>query len=428
MAKWRQEDMLRAFRGLFNVRRGRASHKIIRRRVEAAAQIDGIHMFQLIAAMIIASIGLNVNSTEAIIGSMLICPLMGTAIAIAYGIASLDMHMLRHSIGEIVVQFLVCLLTSTVYFLISPLSTTTSSLLTNATPTIWDVMIALVGGFAGALCLSRQEEPTTLLAGVAVATALMPPLCATGYGLALRDVFIALSALYEFLVNVVFIAFGAEIVFALLLRVPLLRDLDGDGKVTEEERRDARERSHQLRMRLVLGSIVFALPCVFFSAQLVNQAVEQNGTVFEVQDEYSAESLTRELAIICPQFESFRIGEEDSYDLEKEELVTHIVATVVTSEPIDDAMRQEIEQIIQLHVEDIYSVTFTVRSDTIEPKEHAAEGVVTGVEGFLASQPETTAATTEAAESPAATTEQASTSAAPEESPEAAESPETPEG
>ena len=347
-------------RDLFNVRRGRASHKVIRKRVEAASHIDGIHTFQLISAMIIASIGLNVNSTEAIIGSMLICPLMGSVLAIAYGISSLDMRMLRRSVFEILVQFFVCLVTSTVYFVFSPLSTTTSSLLTNATPTIWDVTIAIVGGFAGALGLSRQQEPTTLLAGVAVATALMPPLCATGYGMALRDIIIAGSALYEFLVNVVFIAFGAEIVFAILLRVPLVRDMDGNGQITKAESMVAEARSLKLRRLLVIGSIVFALPCIFYSAQLVNSAVEENGTVFEVQDQFEAEELTRELTVICPSFECIRIGEEDSYDIDHGELVSHVIATIETTEELDETLRSEVEQLVRLHVPDVYTVNFIV--------------------------------------------------------------------
>ncbi|MBQ6394759.1 MAG: DUF389 domain-containing protein, partial [Atopobiaceae bacterium] len=183
------------FKDIVNFRAGRASYETIKRRIISSSKIDGIHLAQLMAAMIIASVGLNVNSTEAIIGSMLICPLMGSVIAISYSIATVDFKMLRKSGMELVTQFVVCLITSTVYFAISPLSNTTSALLANSSPTIWDVLIALVGGFVGAFGISRQQEPGTLLAGVAVATALMSPLCATGYGLAGGHIALAASAL-----------------------------------------------------------------------------------------------------------------------------------------------------------------------------------------------------------------------------------------
>ena len=193
-------------REAFDMHKGRAKYSTIRDRILGSARLDGIHMFQLIAAMLIASIGLNTNSTEAVIGAMLICPLMGSVLAMAYAVASIDMHVLRHAVGGILLQCGICLVTSTLYFLISPLSNETSELLTNSTATIWDVLIALVGGFAGALGLSRRQEPQTLLAGVAVATALMPPLCSVGYGLSLGDFVHAGTSLYEFLINVLFIS------------------------------------------------------------------------------------------------------------------------------------------------------------------------------------------------------------------------------
>ena len=350
-------------RSFFNISEGRARYKTIRKRILEGATIDGIHVCQLIAAMFIASIGLNVDSTEAVIGAMLICPLMGSVLAIAYGVASIDSKLLHEATIGLLVQVLVCLTTSTLYFVISPLSNTTSSLLTNANATIWDVIIAFVGGFAGAMGNSRRQEPSTLIAGVAVATALMPPLGASGYGIASRDLAFAASGLYEFLINVVFIAFGAHIVFV-LLRVPMQADLDGDGVVSPEEEAEAITRSNALRKSLVVGSLLFAIPCFFFSLRVVQQAVAENGTVFETIDQYDTELTTYELRLIFPQIESYRIGEEDSFDTEGQTLVRSVVATVETREELDDEQRAEVEELIRLHVAQLDQVTFEVADES----------------------------------------------------------------
>lgn len=346
-------------RDFFNMKKGRASYKAISKRIMGAARIDGIHMCQLMAAMLIASIGLNVDSTEAVIGAMLICPLMGSVVAIACAIATVDTKWLRQSLAGLGVQVLVCLLTSTVYFLISPLSRATSELLTNSSATVWDVFIALAGGFAGALGSSRRETPSTLVAGVAVATALMPPLCSTGFGIALRDWSFAAAAFYEFLINVVFITFGAELVFV-ALRMPLLSDLDGDGVVTEAEKALAEERSAVMRRRLVIGSLVFAIPCFFFSARVVSDAMSENGTIFAVQDTYDVEFTTYELKAVCPELVGYRIGAEDSYDVEGGTIVRRVVATVETSAELDEKVKAQLEELIRLNVEDLDHVTFEV--------------------------------------------------------------------
>ncbi|MBR3225167.1 MAG: DUF389 domain-containing protein [Atopobiaceae bacterium] len=346
-------------RRVFKIRKHDVGHKTLRKRIVEGAEIDGLHIYQLIAAMIIASIGLNVNSTEAIIGAMLICPLMGSVIAIAYAIAGLDMRLLKRSAIGLLVQVGVCLATSTVYFVISPLSRATSELLTNSSATVWDVLIAFVGGFAGALGISRKQEPATLIAGVAVATALMPPLCSTGYGFSARDLPLAAAALYEFLINVVFIAFGSEIVFV-LLHVPLKSDLDGDGIVTAEEQAEAEMQSRRLRHRLIFFSIIFAVPCLFFSHQVVRTAMQENGTVFEVQDTYGTEQVTKQLSALCKEFKSYRIGKLDSYNQKDNKLEQRTVATVTLSTDIDNDRKEQLKQFLKLGVENLDEVEFEI--------------------------------------------------------------------
>lgn len=209
------ENATRFLKQAFNIREGRAPYHVIRKRFVNGARLTGSHLCILIIAMLIASIGLDIDSDIAIVGAMLICPLMGSVLAMAYGIATLDREIAVEAIAGLALQMVFCLITSTLYFKLSPLGTTTAAIIDNSTPTVWDLAVALAGGFAGGLGNSRDQEPATLIAGVAVATALMPPLCAAGYGIAIASGSLFLSALYEFGINVVFIALAAEAVLLL---------------------------------------------------------------------------------------------------------------------------------------------------------------------------------------------------------------------
>ena len=158
----------------------------------------------LMCAIFIASIGLNMNSTAVIIGAMLISPLMTPIIGLGFGLAIFDTRLIKQSLGVLFTQVLVSLLVSTLYFWISPLSYASSELIARTSPTIWDVLIAIAGGIAGVIG-SRKKEANNIVPGVAIATALMPPICTAGYGLANGNVRFLLGALYLFLINCVFI-------------------------------------------------------------------------------------------------------------------------------------------------------------------------------------------------------------------------------
>ncbi|MFR2950867.1 MAG: DUF389 domain-containing protein [Collinsella intestinalis] len=173
--------------------------------------------------------------------------------------------------GGLALQMAFCLVTSTLYFHFSPVAGMTQALADNSNPTAWDLLLALVGGFAGGLGNSRDQEPATLISGVAVATSLMPPLCAAGFGLAAVDGGLFLSALYEFGINVVFIALSTQVVL-LLLRVPLKRDLNDDGVITAAEEESIQALSHSLRWRILLGTGLFAIPCLLLTANLIREA------------------------------------------------------------------------------------------------------------------------------------------------------------
>lgn len=134
-------------------------------------------------AILIASIGLNVNSTAVIIGAMLISPLMGPIVGAGYGLAVQDVGLIKLSLRNILIFIVISLITATLYFYLTPLNQAQSELLARTQPTLWDVLIAFFGGSAGIIALTRKNV-SNVVPGVAIATALMPPLCTAGYGLA----------------------------------------------------------------------------------------------------------------------------------------------------------------------------------------------------------------------------------------------------
>ena len=171
----------------------------------------GPNVFILVCAIIIASVGLNVNSIPVIIGAMLISPVMGPILGFGFSLGVYDRHLLRESLRNFGVMVAVSILASTVFFLLSPLNMEhPTELLARTNPTVYDVLVALFGGFAGILENSRKERGT-VLSGVAIATALMPPLCTIGYGISILNWTYILGAAYLFLINSVFIAIATFI-------------------------------------------------------------------------------------------------------------------------------------------------------------------------------------------------------------------------
>ena len=178
----------------------------------------------LVFSILIASIGLNVNSTAVIIGAMLISPLMGPILGLGLSIGIHDYDTLIRSVKNIGIAICISLLTSTLYFLITPLSTEQPELLARTKPTILDVLVALFGGFAGIIAGSRKEK-TNVIPGVAIATALMPPLCTAGYGLANLNMNYFFGAFYLFFINSVFISLSTYVVVK-YLKFPVIQFID----------------------------------------------------------------------------------------------------------------------------------------------------------------------------------------------------------
>ena len=189
-----------------------ASQEEVNSNIHKGITIRGTNLWVLIFAIFIASLGLNTNSTAVIIGAMLISPLMGPIIGMGYSMGVYDFNLLKESLRNFLFMVVVSLITSAVFFTLPLITSTQSELLARTQPTTYDILIALFGGLAGMVAQTRKERTGTVIPGVAIATALMPPLCTVGYGLATFQFRFMLGALYLFTINSIFIALASFIV------------------------------------------------------------------------------------------------------------------------------------------------------------------------------------------------------------------------
>ena len=190
----------------FNVLPYKDGEKYVIKQITNGINFQGSNLWILIFAVFIASLGLNVNSTAVIIGAMLISPLMGPIIGMGLALGIADLDLFKQSIKNYLVSTFISVITATIYFTLSPITNAQSELLARTSPTLYDVLIALFGGAAGFLAMSTKGR-NNVVPGVAIATALMPPLCTAGYGLAVQNTSYFFGAFYLYFINTVFIAF-----------------------------------------------------------------------------------------------------------------------------------------------------------------------------------------------------------------------------
>ena len=240
-----------------------AAERSIRNNIE----FKGPNAWILAVAIIIASVGLNVNSIPVIIGAMLISPLMGPIFGLGLGLGINDINLMKQAGKNLIVMVSISLCVSLLYFLITPLSLNNpTELLARTRPTIFDVMIALFGGFAGIFEQCRKEKGT-VFAGVAIATALMPPLCTAGFGLATGNIGSFLGALYLFCINCLFITLATYF----LVRYFRFKKAEYD---------DERFGLKTQRITTLL-IVIFLIPSIWSAVTLVKQTnFDKNATDF----------------------------------------------------------------------------------------------------------------------------------------------------
>jgi uncharacterized hydrophobic protein (TIGR00271 family) len=196
--------MINSFFNFINLHNGEEKKEKVLENVISNISFRGSNLWILACAIIIASIGLNVNSTAVIIGAMLISPLMGPIVGAGFALGTYNFPLLKKSIKNLFIATIVSLTVSSIYFYISPFKDVQSELLARTSPNIYDVMIAFFGGLVGIIAITRVEKGNPI-PGVAIATALMPPLCTAGFGLATSNFSYFFGAFYLYIINCFFI-------------------------------------------------------------------------------------------------------------------------------------------------------------------------------------------------------------------------------
>ena len=242
----------------FSLREDKADDSEIERRIRDGVELVGATPWILMFAIFVASVGLNVNSTAVIIGAMLISPLMGPIMGAGFGLAVYDFELAKRALWNLSIATLISLIVSALYFSLSPLQAAQSELLARTTPTIWDVLIALFGGLAGIVGVTRKEK-SNVIPGVAIATALMPPICTAGFGVATGEWSFAAGALYLYTINCVFIGLATVIGIRVLRFTP--------------HRFTDTTIAWRVKFWLVMLSLCTALPSIYLAATLVKEEV-----------------------------------------------------------------------------------------------------------------------------------------------------------
>ena len=261
-----------ALKGYFNALPDREDEAETISQISSGVRFHGANLWVLIFAIFIASLGLNLNSTAVIIGAMLISPLMGPIIGMGLAIGIDDFDLLKRSIKNYLVATVISVLTSTIYFVISPLSEAQSELLARTSPTLYDVLVAIFGGAAGILAIATKGKGN-VIPGVAIATALMPPLCTAGYGIAVGELSYFLGAFYLFFINTVFIA---------LSTVVGVRMLRFKRKVFVDPKRLQKVKGY-----IIAVTIITMLPATYMTVEIIHRSVRDSNTQRFIRNELS---------------------------------------------------------------------------------------------------------------------------------------------
>lgn len=249
------------FKKYFDLRTDKESEEGTIIEITKGVNFRGANLWILIFAIFLASLGLNVNSTAVIIGAMLISPLMGPIVGMGLAVGIRDFDLLKRSFRNYLVATIISVITATIYFFVSPLSEAQSELLARTSPTLYDVLIALFGGAAGIMALCNKGKGN-VIPGVAIATALMPPLCTAGYGLATGKITYFLGAFYLFFINTVFIALATYI---------------GVKSLHFHYKQSANKEQEKTVRKYLLGIVIITvIPACFMTLNIIQKSLFEN--------------------------------------------------------------------------------------------------------------------------------------------------------
>lgn len=228
--------------------------------LKGSIYMKGANLWYLVSSAILASIGLDTNSPAVIIGAMLISPLMSPIMGIGLSIGIYDKELLISSFKEFVFAIILSLFISTIYFILSPLGSATHELVARTTPTLLDIGVALFGGMAGIVAGTRKGIANSI-PGVAIATALMPPICTAGFGIASGNPYFFGGAFYLFFINTVFIALSAVLIVR-YLKFPAKKYVDKATKI-------------RIQRVISLFVLVVSVPSAIIFYSIIKDANEQ---------------------------------------------------------------------------------------------------------------------------------------------------------
>lgn len=289
-----------------NLHTGEENPKLVLENVTNNISFRGSNLWILACAILIASVGLNVNSSAVIIGAMLISPLMGPIVGAGFALATFNFGLLKKSLKNLLIATFVSLAVSAIYFYLSPFKEVQSELLARTAPTIYDVLIAFFGGIVGAISITRVEKGNPI-PGVAIATALMPPLCTVGFGIATGNFSFVAGAFYLYTINCFFICISTFLIIK-LLKYQAVQTAD---KTVEK----------RIRYGISILIVVMIVPSCYLAYNLLNekkysQNVEKfinsefskNGyTVIYKKVDYHSNPKSIELAFLTKKFDSAEI-------------------------------------------------------------------------------------------------------------------------
>ncbi|MNK21288.1 hypothetical protein D3C87_395420 [compost metagenome] len=262
---------------ILNLREGEDDREKTLESVKKNINFKGANLWILACAIIVASVGLNVNSTAVIIGAMLISPLMGPIVGAGFALGIYDFALLKKSLRNLLNATVVSLTVSTLYFYLSPFKDVQSELLARTSPNIYDILIAFFGGVVGVIAVTRSEKGNPI-PGVAIATALMPPLCTAGYGLATAHWSFFFGAFYLYCINCVFIGIATFLIIK-YLKYPAVKQVD------EKQQR-------HVKIIITVLITVMLLPSGYLAYSLYReQQFRKNADAF-IENEFSAKGYT----------------------------------------------------------------------------------------------------------------------------------------
>lgn len=264
------------FLNFINLNQGEEDRNKVLENVKSNISFKGSNLWILACAIVVASVGLNVNSTAVIIGAMLISPLMGPIVGAGFGLGVYDFNLLQKSLKNLLVATIVGLVVSTIYFYISPFKETQPELLSRTAPNFYDIIIAFSGGLVGAIAITRVEKGNPI-PGVAIATALMPPLCTAGYGLAIGSYRFFFGAIYLYAINCVFICISTFFIVK-FLKYPITKQLTD---------------KYQTKVKYIIYTLItiLILPSIYFAYQLFEEKKYQHSVDVFIEKEFSEKGI-----------------------------------------------------------------------------------------------------------------------------------------